>query len=48
MVNWNRKLLIQEVTVIVVSIHALGHYVGGSASIESSRSPGCHEEIRFG
>ena len=38
MVNWNRGLCIQGVT-IVVNVHALGHFVGLSASIKGSRSP---------
>ena len=48
MVNWNRKLLIQGVTtVIVVSIHALGHCFGISGSIKDSKSQGHHEQTRF-
>ena len=48
MVNWNKKLLIQGVTtVIVVSIHALGHCFGISGSIKDSMSQGHHEQTRF-
>ena len=49
MVNWSRGFLIQGVTtVIVVSIRALGHCFGVSASIKGSRSPGHHKQIRSG
>ena len=49
MVNWNSRLLIQKVTtVIMVSIHALCHCFGVSAFIGGSRSPGHHEQIKFG
>ena len=49
MVNWNRRLLIQGVTtVIMVFICALGHCFGVSASIRGSRSLENHKQIRFG
>ena len=49
MVNWNRRLLIQGVTtVIMVSIHALGHCFGVSGSIKGSRSQGYRKQTRFG
>ena len=49
MVNWSRDLLIQGVTtVIMVSIHALGHCFGGSASKEGFRSPRHCKQIRSG
>ena len=49
MVNWNSRLLMQKVTtVIMVSIHALYHCFGVSAFIMGSRSPGHHEQIKFG
>ena len=42
MVNWNRRLLIQGVTtVIMVSIHGQGYCFGVSGSIEGSRSQDC-------
>ena len=48
-VNWNRGLLIQGVTiVIVVNVHALGHFVGCSASIKGSRSPRHCKQTRLG
>ena len=48
MVNWNRRLLIQGVTtVIVVSICALDHCFGISGSIRGSRSQGCCKQTRF-
>ena len=48
MVNWNRRLVIQGVTiVIVVSIHALGHCFGASDSIEGSKSQEWCEQSRL-
>ena len=48
MVNWNRGLLIQGMTtVIVVNVHALGHFVGWSASIKGSGSPSHHKQTRL-
>ena len=41
MVNWNRRLLIQgATTVIMVSICSLGHCFGVSGSIKGSKSQG--------
>ena len=49
MVSWNSRLLIQGVTtVIVVNVHALGHFVGWSASIKGSRSPRHRKQTRLG
>ena len=48
MVDWNRGLLIQgETTVIMVNVCALGHFVGWSASIKGSRSPRHRKQTRL-
>ena len=45
MVNWSRELLIQGVTtVIVVNVHALGHFVGRSGFVQGFRSPRYHNK----
>ena len=48
MVNWNRRLLIQQTSYFMVSIHALGHCIGEPASISGSRSQEHCKQTRLG